>query len=115
MKGAYSNPDEILIDTILETMYSDTSYKYSSGGKPEEITSLTYKGFIDFHKKYYHPSNSIIYLYGDLDIEKYLAYLNDEYLKKYEYNLKNDNIPFRKTHRRYGYYKILSDYPAGRR
>lgn len=96
MKGAYSNPDEILIDTIFETLYSDTTYKYSSGGKPEEIPSLTYKGFIDFHKKYYHPSNSIIYLYGKLDIKKHLAYLNDEYLKKYEYNQKIDNIPVQK-------------------
>lgn len=96
MKGAYSNPDEILIDTIFETLYSDTTYKYSSGGKPEEIPLLTYKDFIDFHKKYYHPSNSIIYFYGNLNIEKHLAYLNNEYLRKFEYNQKIDNIPVQK-------------------
>ncbi|NMC56350.1 MAG: insulinase family protein, partial [Eubacteriaceae bacterium] len=96
MKGAYSNPDEIMIDTIFETLYSDTTYKYSSGGKPEEIPTLTYKGFINFHKKYYHPSNSIIYLYGKMDIEKHLAYLNNEYLRKFEYSQKIDNIPVQK-------------------
>jgi len=93
MKGAYSNPDEILIDTIFETLYSDTTYKYSSGGMPEEITALTYKDFIDFHKMYYHPSNSIIYFYGDLDIVKYLSYLDSNYLSCYNANTKIDNIP----------------------
>jgi hypothetical protein len=93
MKGAYSNPDEILIDSILETLYSDTSYKYSSGGKPEDIIKLSYKAFIDFHEKYYHPSNSVIYLYGNCNINNCLAYLNEEYLSKFDYKKIPDNIP----------------------
>lgn len=107
MKGAYSHPDEILIDSIFETLYSETSYRYSSGGKPEDIIKLTYKGFIDFHKKYYHPSNSVIFLYGNCNIDNCLYYLNEEYLSKFEYQKMSDNIPLQ---REINVYKEITKY-----
>ncbi len=109
MKGAYSNPDEILIDSILETLYPDTSYKYSSGGRPDDIIKLSYSDFIDFHKKYYHPSNSVIYLYGNCHIDDCLAYLNDEYLSKFDYKKMPDNVPSQK--RTNTFEEIIKYYP----
>ena len=74
MKGAFSSPDGVLDRMILNSLFPDTSYSNESGGDPDEIPSLTYEDFLDFHRKYYHPSNSYLYLYGDMDIEKTLEY-----------------------------------------
>lgn len=84
MKGAFSNPDDIIERQILNELYPDTCYGFESGGDPEVIPSLTYEKFLDFHRKYYHPSNSYIYLYGDIDMEEKLDYIDREYLSKYE-------------------------------
>ncbi|MPQ43389.1 insulinase family protein [Clostridium tarantellae] len=84
MKGAYSSPDSILYRSIPETIYPDTCYAYSSGGDPNNIPDLTYEEFLDFHKKYYHPSNSYIFLYGNEDLLKELEFINDNYLKDFE-------------------------------
>jgi Zn-dependent M16 (insulinase) family peptidase len=56
-----------------------------SGGKPTDIPNLTYEDFLAFHQKYYHPSNSYIYLYGNMNMEEKLRYLDEEYLSKYDY------------------------------
>ena len=85
MKGAYSSPDSILYRKIPQTIYPDTCYALSSGGDPDEIPNLTYEEFVEFHKKYYHPSNSYIFLYGNGDTEKELDFINEEYLKNFEY------------------------------
>ncbi|HHD2751683.1 TPA: insulinase family protein [Clostridium perfringens] len=85
MKGAYSSPDSLLYRKIPATIYPDTCYALSSGGDPDEIPSLTYEEFVAFHEKYYHPSNSYIFLYGDGDTEKELEFINNEYLKDFEY------------------------------
>ena len=84
MKGALSTPESKLESLIMKTMYPDSCYKYESGGDPKSIPNLTYDNFIAFHKKHYHPSNSIIYLYGDVDIDERLEYLDREYLSKYD-------------------------------
>lgn len=84
MKGAYSSPDSVVFRKITETLYPDTSYNHSSGGDPGIIPELTYEQFISFHKKYYHPSNSYIYLYGNGDVEEQLRFINDEYLKDFD-------------------------------
>ncbi|WKY48671.1 insulinase family protein [Eubacteriaceae bacterium ES3] len=84
MKGAFSNPEEILQNKIFESLYPDSPYRFESGGDPDVIPELTYEGFIDFHRRYYHPSNSYIYLYGDGDVREHLAYLNDSYLSNFE-------------------------------
>ena len=84
MKGALSSPDDILESRIMTSLYPDTTYGYESGGDPEAIPNLTQAMFASFHDRYYHPSNSYIYLYGDLDIEEKLAYLDAEYLSHFD-------------------------------
>lgn len=113
MQGAYSSPERILGDEIDKSLYPDTLYKFSSGGDPKHIPSLKYEEFLDFHKKYYHPSNSFIFLYGDGDINKQLEFLHREYLSKFD---KKDidaeitiQLPFEKRKEVVASYPILED------
>lgn len=84
MKGAFSDPDDVLVRYTFESLFPDNAYGKESGGDPDAIPSLTYEAFLDFHKRYYHPSNSYIYLYGNLDMNERLEYLDREYLSKFE-------------------------------
>lgn len=84
MKGAFSTPDDMMDREIFNTLFPDTAYGVESGGDPDVIPELTYEAFLDFHGKYYHPSNSYIYLYGNMDVEERLDYLDKEYLSKYD-------------------------------
>ncbi|MBQ3785975.1 MAG: insulinase family protein [Lachnospiraceae bacterium] len=84
MKGAYSSPDEVIGRKAMQTLYPDTCYANDSGGDPQDIPSLSYEDFIAFHKRYYHPSNSYIYLYGNCDMAERLDWLDQEYLSKYD-------------------------------
>ena len=84
MKGAYSDPADALDVATNSLMYEGHIYGYESGGDPKAIPTLTYENFIDFHRTYYHPSNSYIYLYGDLDAAKYLEYIDTEYLSDFD-------------------------------
>ena len=83
MKGAYSSPDELAVSSLNKALFTGSIYEYDSGGDPEEITRLSYEDFVNTHKRYYHPSNSYIFLDGSLDIEKALG-LIDSYLSEYE-------------------------------
>ena len=83
MKGAFSSPEGVLDRVILNSLFPDTSYANESGGDPEVIPDLTYEQFLDFHRKYYHPSNSYIYLYGDMDMEEKLRWLDENYLSDF--------------------------------
>ena len=85
MKGVFSSPEQQLERLNMKTLYPDTPYFFESGGDPEHITELTYEDFIAFHQKYYHPSNSYIYLYGDMDVAEKLAFIDEAYLSQYEY------------------------------
>lgn len=84
MKGAFSSPEQVLFRKIQQSLFPDTPYSTESGGDPEYITDLTYEQFIDFHKEYYHPSNSYIYLYGNCDVEEKLKWLDEQYLKDFD-------------------------------
>ena len=84
MKGAFSSPEGILMRKIQETLFPDNTYSNESGGDPKYIPDLTYEQFIDTHKKYYHPSNSYIFLYGDVNLEKCLKFINEEYLANFD-------------------------------
>ena len=84
MKGAFSNPDDVLSRQVLNSLFPDTTYGFESGGDPKVIPELTREAYLDFHRRYYHPSNSYIYLYGDMDFEERLDYLDKEYLSKYD-------------------------------
>ena len=84
MKGALSSPDDILGDKLLRETFPQNCYGFQSGGDPEFIPTLTQENFVAFHQKFYHPSNSYIYLYGDVDIAEQLSYLDREYLGKFD-------------------------------
>lgn len=84
MKGAFSSPDDVLEREIMNSLYPDTSYGVESGGDPEVIPTLTYEEFKQFHKKYYHPSNAYIYLYGNMDMAEKLDYIDKAYLSRFE-------------------------------
>ncbi|MBO4872258.1 MAG: insulinase family protein [Lachnospiraceae bacterium] len=84
MKGAFSDPEEILARYALNSLYPDTAYRYESGGDPDAIPSLSYESFCEFHKRLYHPANSYIFLYGDMDMEERLNYLDRSYLSAYD-------------------------------
>ncbi len=84
MKGAFSSPDDMLSRSVFDSLFPDTCYGVESGGDPDVIPTLTYDEFLDFHCRFYHPSNSYIYLYGDVDFEERLDYIDREYLGKYD-------------------------------
>lgn len=92
MKGAYSSPDEVLSSQIYRSLFPDNTYSKDSGGNPEYIPKLTYEAYLDFYNKYYHPSNSYIYLYGDMDVVERLEWLDKEYLSLYDYKKVNSEI-----------------------
>ncbi len=98
MKGVFSSPEELLMRMIQKSLLKDTCYQYESGGDPEYITDLSYEDFIAFHSKYYHPSNSYIYFYGDLNLEEELTYLDKEYLSRFEYREIDSSISLQKPY-----------------
>lgn len=102
MKGAYSSPDDVLWREIMNSLYPHTAYAVESGGDPDVIPKLSYEEFLAFHKKYYHPSNSYIYLYGNMDMAEKLQYIDEEYLSKYDRLAVDSELgveePFEKTH-----------------
>lgn len=85
MKGAFSSPDDQLDRRIFESLYPDNCYGLESGGDPDVIPELTYEKFLQFHRDYYHPSNSYIYLYGNADMEDTLNFIDNDYLSDFDY------------------------------
>ena len=84
MKGAFSSPESVLERYTQKMLFPDTCYGHESGGDPKDIPDLTYEEFLDFHRTYYHPSNSYIYLYGDMDMDQKLRWLDEAYLSGYD-------------------------------
>ena len=96
MKGAYSSPDEVLQTAIAQALFPDNTYSKNSGGDPDHIPELTYEHYLDFYHKYYHPSNSYIYLYGDMDVKERLEWMDRAYLSAYESMEIDSKIPMQK-------------------
>ena len=96
MKGAYSSPDEVLQTAIAQALFPDNTYSKNSGGDPDHIPELTYEHYLDFYHKYYHPSNSYIYLYGDMDVKERLEWMDRAYLSAYESMEIDSNISMQK-------------------
>ena len=115
MKGAYSSADEVLSNQIYRSLFPDNTYSKDSGVNPVHIPELTYEKYLDFYHKYYHPSNSYIYLYGDMDIVERLKWLDEEYLSKYDYMEVDSQIKPQKAFDKVKYveseYSIASDDP----
>ncbi len=84
MKGAYSDVERIMGEACDRLLYPDTCYRFSSGGKPENIPGLTYEKFIAAHKRFYHPSNAYFFLDGHMDVDSALSYIDGEYLSHYD-------------------------------
>ncbi|MBM0047017.1 insulinase family protein [Anaerococcus sp. mt242] len=85
MKGALTDPDELVYDDFIAHLYKNSPYEYESGGDPADIYKISYDEFVNFYETHYHPSNAYIYFYGDLDIDFYLDHLDKEYLSNYDY------------------------------
>lgn len=113
MKGAYSSPQVILWNTIHKSLFKDSSYSFESGGNPENIPELSYDKFIETYKKYYVPSNSSIYLYGDLDIQNTLKFINNNYLNKIKKTNVDSEIKLQKNFQinveKKGFYSIAKE------
>lgn len=111
MKGAFSSPDDVLYRQIMDSLYPDTTYGVESGGDPDVIPELSYEQFLDFHSRYYHPSNSYIYLYGNMDMAEKLAFIDEHYLSNFDALLIDSSIkeqePFTELHR------VEVEYPIG--
>ena len=93
MKGVFSSPESLIERNVQGLLFPDTPYHHESGGDPDVIPQLTYEAFLDFHRKYYHPSNSYIYLYGDMDMEEKLNWLDEAYLAAFEADQVDSAIP----------------------
>jgi Zn-dependent M16 (insulinase) family peptidase len=113
MKGVFSSPEQILMRKIQQSLFPDNAYQHESGGDPEYIPDLDFEEFCQFHKTYYHPSNSYIFLYGDIDIEAKLTWIHDNYLKDFEKQPVDSEIkkqnPFDKEKEIIEYYPISSN------
>ena len=96
MKGAFSNPSRELYYHIDKNLFPDNCYQYSAGGYPSVIPTLTYEMYLDYHRKYYHPSNSYVYLYGNGDLNQELAFIDKEYLSTYQKSDANITIPIQR-------------------
>jgi len=84
MKGVFSSPDGVMEREVFNSLFPDTCYGVESGGDPDVIPDLTYEAFLDFHRRYYHPSNSYIYLYGNMDMAEKLVWIDEHYLRFFD-------------------------------
>ncbi len=116
MKGAYSDPFSELSDAISSSLFPNTCYAFSSGGRPENITDLTYEKFLEFHKKHYHPSDSKLLFYGDLNIDTFLNHIENDYLAHFKPQKKDTSwiedtlqSPITSPIEKISYYPISSD------
>ncbi len=115
MKGAFSDPQQILLRNLMHSLYPDTAYGFESGGDPEYIPELTYEEFKNFHSKFYHPTNSYIFLYGNCDMEERMNWLDEAYLSHFEKIEFNTEIkyqtPFKAPIYQTGYYPVAKEVP----
>ena len=114
MKGKSSSPDSNVFDELFTALFPDNAYGFSSGGDPHEIPELSYEEYLDFHRKYYHPSNSFIMIYGNVDAEERLEYLDSEYLSEYDAVASIPGIPPQKEFGRDNPKHVTVKYPVGK-
>ena len=112
MKGAFSSPEQIVMRESMHALFPDTSYGVESGGNPDFIPDLSYEEFKAFHKKYYHPSNSYIVLYGNCDMDERLEWLDNEYLSKFDKIEIESKIKYQDTFSK-PVYEVIN-YPIGK-
>lgn len=110
MKGAFSSPEDLLFRLVQQSLFPDVSYSTESGGDPECIPDLTYEQFLDFHRKFYHASNSYIYLYGDMDMEERLRWMDENYLGSFGKEQVDSEIRLQKPFDRMA--ELTQEYPV---
>ncbi len=93
MKGAMSSPDQVMVRSLLNALYPDTTYRHNSGGNPAVIPSLTYHQLKSFHEGHYHPSNAFFYTYGNLPLEKHLNVIRGKVLNRFERIHPHTDVP----------------------
>lgn len=111
MKGAFSSPDDVLEREMMNSLYPDTTYGNESGGDPEVIPQLSYQEFLDFHSKFYHPSNSYIYLYGNMDMAEKLDFIDREYLSSFDFKEADSTIQKQEAFQTVN--RVVKEYPIG--
>lgn len=115
MKGAFSDPQQTLFRHLMHSLYPDTAYGFESGGNPVNIPELTYEDFKEFHSKYYHPTNSYIFIYGNCDMEERMNWLDEAYLSNFDKIEFDTEIklqkPFTKPTYEKHYYGISKEQP----
>ncbi len=115
MKGVYSSADAQLENVVMSNLFPDTTYGVESGGAPENIPDLSYEEYLEFHKTYYHPSNSYIFLYGNMNMEEKLDWLDKEYLSKFKKKKIDSEVQYQKPFARMktvrSTYPVLKDEP----
>lgn len=89
MKGAMSNPEDAFLQYVNSNLFRKSQYRFNSGGDPKAITDLQHQELLDFHEKYYHPSNATFMTYGDLDFTEHLRFIENQVLTGFE---KHDGI-----------------------
>jgi len=113
MKGSFSNPQHELWHQVFKHLFPDNAYGFESGGIPAAIPSLTYDAFINFHRKYYHPENSYIFLYGNADLDKELKFIDTAYLTKFTRTgnqiVINDQPPFTAMKEVTAFYPVMEE------
>ena len=110
MKGVFSSPDSVLERETMNALFPEVPYGVESGGDPKDIPKLSYSRYLDFHRRYYHPSNSYLYLYGDVDMEKELRFIDRHYLADYERQPVDSGIPLQKPFPEMR--RIVKEYPV---
>ena len=93
MKGAMSSPREVMGRSLLSALYPDTTYRHNSGGEPSKIPELTHQDLIDFHSKYYHPSNAFFYTYGSFDLADHLKFIHEKVLSRFGQKDMDTTVP----------------------
>ena len=96
MKGAFSSEESVLERFVMNSLFPDNTYGNESGGDPRDIPNLTYEDYLDFHRQYYHPVNSYIYLYGDMDVTERLEWMDANYLSNFPAITIDSQIPLQK-------------------
>lgn len=117
MKGAFSSPEQVLSRESMNVLFPDTSYGVESGGDPDNIPDLTYEDYLDFHRRYYHPVNSYIYFYGDIDMVERLNWMDENYLSSFDQITLDSSLkmqkPFGTFHDEMKYYSVEEEKEDG--
>lgn len=114
MKGDVSSHSSVVFNTLNRYLFSPSSpYRFESGGDPRSIPDLTYEKFLETYRKYYTPANMTLFLYGNLDVEEKLEFLEREYLSHREAGTKASRPSYEKRWTEPRFVKAQSDAEEG--